>query len=78
MLMEPTPFLYLPLYQVYRSTMTINARTTGEPLAFGKSVEKNINELSADVVVFDVTTCRLRDVVFEVRIYRVVLTQGRL
>src|SRR4029077_18827473 len=25
---KPTPFLYLPLYQVYRATMIINARTT--------------------------------------------------
>jgi len=37
---KPTPFLYLPLYQVYRAAMIINARTTGDPLAFGKTVEK--------------------------------------
>src|SRR6202048_1000461 len=31
---KPTPFLYLPLYQVYRADMIIDARTTGDPLAF--------------------------------------------
>jgi predicted permease len=58
---KPTPFLYLPLYQVYRATMIINARTTGDPLAFGKTVERTIHELNADLVVFDVTTLELRE-----------------
>jgi predicted permease len=58
---KPTPFLYLPLYQVYRATMIINARTTGDPLAFGKTVEKTIHELNADLVVFDITTLELRE-----------------
>jgi predicted permease len=58
---KPTPFLYLPLYQVYRATMIINARVTGDPLAFGKTVEKSIHELNADLVVFDVTTLELRE-----------------
>jgi predicted permease len=53
---KPTPFLYLPLYQVYRATMIINARVTGNPLAFGKTVETTIHELNADLVVFEVTT----------------------
>src|SRR5467141_3273621 len=52
---KPMPFLYLPLYQVYQATMIINARTTGDPLAFGKTVEKTIHDLNADLVVFDVT-----------------------
>ncbi len=58
---KPTPFLYLPLYQVYRATMIINARVAGDPLAFGKSVEKTLHELNADLVVFDVTTLELRE-----------------
>jgi len=58
---KPTPFLYLPLYQVYRATMIINARTTGDPLAFGKTVERTIHELNADLVVFDITTLELRE-----------------
>jgi len=53
---KPTPFVYLPVYQVYRATMIIHARVTGEPLAFGKTVEKTIYELNPDLAVFDVTT----------------------
>jgi len=58
---KPTPFLYLPLYQVYRATMIVNARTTGDPLAFGKTAERSIHELNADLVVFDITTLELRE-----------------
>jgi putative ABC transport system permease protein len=58
---KPTPFLYLPLYQVYRATMIINARVAGDPLTSGKAVEKTIHELNADLVVFDVTTLELRE-----------------
>src|ERR1700747_1531332 len=58
---KPTPFLYLPQYQVYRATMIIIARTTGEPLGFGKTVERTIHELNADLVVFDITTLELRE-----------------
>jgi predicted permease len=56
----PIPFVYLPLYQVYRAGMTINARVSGDPLTFAKPVEQVIHELSPDVVVFDVTTLDLR------------------
>jgi predicted permease len=58
---KPTPFLYLPQYQVYKATMIIIARTTGDPLAFGKTVDKTIHQLNADLVVFDVTTLELRE-----------------
>ncbi|HYK89426.1 MAG TPA: ABC transporter permease [Acidobacteriota bacterium] len=58
---KPTPFLYLPLYQVYRAAMIVTARTTGDPLAFGKAVEQTFHELNADLVVFDVTTLELRE-----------------
>jgi putative ABC transport system permease protein len=58
---KPMPFVYLPLYQVYRASMIINARVTGDPLAFGKTVEKTIHELNADLVVFDITTLELRE-----------------
>ncbi len=58
---KPTPFLYLPLYQVYRATMIIDARVAGNPLTFGKTVEKTIHELNADLVVFDVTSLELRE-----------------
>ena len=56
----PIPFVYLPLYQVYRAGMTINARVSGEPLALAKSVEQVLHELNADVVVFDRTTLDAR------------------
>jgi len=56
----PTPFVYLPLYQVYRAGMTLNARVSGDPLAFAKAVDQAMHELDADVVVFDVTTLDLR------------------
>jgi predicted permease len=56
----PMPFLYLPLYQVYRSWMIINARVDGDPLAFSKTIENTVHELNPEVVVFDVTTLELR------------------
>jgi predicted permease len=56
----PIPFVYLPLYQVYRADMTVNARVSGDPLRFATSVEQAIHELNGDVVVFDVTTLDLR------------------
>ncbi|MGA8232201.1 MAG: ABC transporter permease [Candidatus Acidiferrales bacterium] len=58
---KPTPFLYLPLYQVYRATMIVDARVTGDPLALGKTIEKSIHELNADLVVFDVNTLESRE-----------------
>jgi predicted permease len=57
---KPTPFLYLPLYQVYKSAVIINARVTGDPLEFGKTIQQTVHELNADLVVFDVTTLELR------------------
>jgi predicted permease len=58
---KPTPFLYLPLYQVYQATMIINARVAGDPLTFSKTVENTIHELNPDLATFDVTTLELRE-----------------
>jgi len=58
---KATPFLYLPVYQVYRANMIVNARVTGDPLAFGKTLEKTIHELNPELVLFDVTTLELRE-----------------
>ena len=58
---KPTPFVYLPQYQVYRATMIVDARTTGDPIAFGETVENAIHEMNADMVVFDVTTLESRE-----------------
>jgi putative ABC transport system permease protein len=57
---KPMPFVYLPLYQVYRATMIVDARTTGDPLAFGNTVENTIHEMNADLAVFDVVTLQSR------------------
>ena len=57
---KPTPFLYLPLYQGYRSEMMINVRVAGDPLLAGKAVEQAVRELNSDVGVFDVVTLEKR------------------
>src|SRR5713101_1348156 len=58
---KPMPFVYLPLYQIYRATMIIDARVAGDPLTFAKTVEKTAHDLNADLVVFDVTTLEVRE-----------------
>ncbi len=57
---KPTPYVYLPLYQVYRPGMIIDARVTGDPLAFTKTIERTVHTLNPEVIVFDVTTLELR------------------
>jgi predicted permease len=64
---KPTPFVYLPQYQVPRSehpggsTMIVIARTTSDPLAMGKTVEQAFHDLNADLGIFDITTLELRE-----------------
>jgi predicted permease len=58
---KPMPYVYLPLYQVYRADMIINARVAGDPLTFVNAVKKTIHELNADLVVFDVNTLESRE-----------------
>ncbi|MGA8232399.1 MAG: ABC transporter permease [Candidatus Acidiferrales bacterium] len=58
---KPTPFLYLPQYQLYRSSMMVVARTTGDPLASGNTVKEAIRELNSGLVVFDVTSLEFRE-----------------
>jgi predicted permease len=55
---EPGPFLYLPLYQLYRPAMTVHLRVSGDPLASAAAVEKTIHELNADLPLFDVNTLK--------------------
>jgi len=57
---KPRPFVYLPLYQVYRASMTVNARVQGDPLASGAMVEKAIHELNPALVLFDVADLETR------------------
>jgi predicted permease len=58
---KPMPFVYLPVYQVYRAGMIITARVAGNPLTFGKTIEKTVHELHASLIVFDVTSLELRE-----------------
>jgi len=53
---KPTPFVYLPVYQIYRPELTVLARTAGDPLAFRPTLEKTIHQMNADVMVYDVST----------------------
>jgi len=56
----PLPFLYLPLSQIYRPDMIINARTTGDPLASASAIENAVHDINPDVLVFDETTVEVR------------------
>jgi predicted permease len=58
---NPMPFLYLPVSQIYRPQMIINARTAGDPLASAKMVEQAVHDINPDVLVFDETTVESRD-----------------
>jgi predicted permease len=58
---KPTPFVYFPLSQVYRTTMLVHARVAGDPLAFGKTVEQAIHQLNPDLVVFDVNSLEISE-----------------
>ncbi|MFY9529813.1 MAG: ABC transporter permease [Candidatus Acidiferrales bacterium] len=54
----PRPFLFLPVYQLYRPGMIIHARVSGDPLTLASTVENAVHELNAELPVFDVTTLK--------------------
>jgi len=56
----PMPFLYLPIFQVYYPHPTIHARVEGDPLANAPAVEKAVQELNADLPVFNVDSLGAR------------------
>ena len=58
---KPTPFLYLPVYQVYESNMIITARLAGDPMTFASTIESTVHELNADLIVFDATPLEVRE-----------------
>ena len=58
---SPTPFIYLPLYQVYRANTIVILRAAGDPLGYATSVEKTIHGMNADMVLYDVTTLEARE-----------------
>ncbi|MGB8542337.1 MAG: ABC transporter permease [Candidatus Acidiferrales bacterium] len=53
---KTTPFVYLPLYQVYRANMMIDARVAGDPLTVGKTIQNVVHEQNADLALFAVNT----------------------
>lgn len=57
----PTPFVYLPLYQVYRDSMIIHARVNGDPMTYAASIGNTIHEMNADLVLYDVATLENRE-----------------
>jgi predicted permease len=53
---DPGPFLYLPLYQVYRPEMTVHVRVAGDPLTFAATLEKTVHELNSELPLYNVST----------------------
>jgi predicted permease len=54
----PRPFLYLPLYQLYRPAMTVHVRVSGDPLSLAGAVEKTVHGLNSDLPLYDVTSLK--------------------
>jgi len=55
---DPGPYLYFSLYQIYRPSMTVHVRVSGDPMAFSAAVEKVVHELNPDLPVHDVSTLK--------------------
>ena len=55
---DPGPLFYLPLYQLYRPTMTLHVRVAGDPLIFAAPVEKTVHELNPELPLYSVTTLK--------------------
>jgi predicted permease len=53
---KPTPFVYLPVYQIYRPQLTVLVRTRSNPLGFSNTLEKTIEQMNANVLVYDLST----------------------
>jgi predicted permease len=53
---KPRSLLYLPLTQDYAASVTVEARTFGNPLLLARSVEQAVHSLDADLPLFDLTT----------------------
>jgi predicted permease len=57
----PTPFLYLPLYQVYNPAMVIYLRVPGTPMSYEASLANAVHQMNPDVVLYDATTLHSRE-----------------
>jgi len=55
---DPTPLILTPLTQRYQSEVTLQVRTSGEPLAMASAVEQAIHSLNADLPLYGVTTLK--------------------
>ena len=53
---KPKSFFYLPLTQTYYASVTLEARTFGNPLLLARPVEQAVHSLDADVPLYDLTT----------------------
>jgi predicted permease len=58
---SPTPMIFLPAYQVYRSNAVVFMRTAGDPMGYAGILDRTIHEMNPDVVLFDVTTLEARE-----------------
>lgn len=52
----PTPFMYLPLDQAYRTSMRVLLRTSGDPEAMVPAVRQTLARVAPGVPLFDVQT----------------------
>jgi predicted permease len=52
----PTPFVFYPQRQLYRSQMAVVVRTRGEPAALAPSVQRVVHSLDPALAVYDVKT----------------------
>ena len=55
---DPTPLILTPLTQRYQSEVTLQVRTSGEPLAMASAVQQTIHSLNADLPLYGVTTLK--------------------
>lgn len=52
----PAPFFYLPVDQFYTGDLTFHVRTEGEPSAVAGAVRKTLQEMDAELAIFNLTT----------------------
>ncbi len=52
------PIVYIPLFQRYPQYAIVQARVSGDPLAFASGVERTIHELNPNLPVFTVTSLK--------------------
>jgi putative ABC transport system permease protein len=73
---EPRNYMYLPLYQMYRSDVALVVRTSGEPAAALGGIKSALARLDSSLPLFDVRTVdeHMQLILFIPRMVRTVLT----